>query len=519
MKTGQYQIIVGSAHDLKAIDDKKVQCIATSPPYYGLRSYSGDQDIEWPTVTYRLNEWCEPITVQGYDPKCRHEWSDLLPDHHPGQVEQTKWKNAKAAGHGQTSGSGRYCVHCGGWRGPLGLEPSPVAYIGHLILCLREWRRVLRDDGVCFVNLGDSYSGSGGAGGDYNSGGLRDGQPRYKGNKDSALKPKDMVGIPWMFAFAARADGWWLRSDVIWAKPNPMPESVMDRPTKAHEYIFLLTKRARYYFDADAVREESNTESGWYKQREKGQGAGSRIYGNNHDDGMTLRNDADRVLTNSSGRNIRTVWDIATQPYSGAHFATMPTEIPRRCIRAATSERGCCPACGAPWRRVVERRQLPFVANSEIDRYGNGKAGVHRKVGGQYQKWLNANPPTTTGWQPTCECFGHFEKHKVQRSVAAKQSGKHDVVKVYVPDGEQPEPIPCTVLDPFGGSGTTAIAACNLGRDAIINEISDEYAELAKDRISSEVGAKKRQRKQVKKTEINDDYVQPPMFDASLLGV
>lgn len=332
----------------------------------------------------------------------------------------------------------------------IGLEQTPAEYVARLVDVFREVRRVLRDDGTVFLNLGDSYATQGGSR-EYGSSDNGNGRgPAVGGVRSPAagLKPKDLVGIPWRVAFALQDDGWWLRSDIIWAKPNPMPESVMDRPTKAHEYIFLLTKRARYYFDADAVREESNTESGWYKQREKGQGAGSRIYGNNHDDGMTLRNDADRVLTNSSGRNIRTVWDIATQPYSGAHFATMPTEIPRRCIRAGTSERGCCPACGAPWRRVVERSPMEVRPGpSRDERSQNGQ--LRTQVNGTMTK-----PPqsTTTGWQPTCDC-------------------------------DAGEPVPCIVLDPFGGSGTTAAVAIEQGRDAVICELNPAYVELARRRI------------------------------------
>src|SRR5512146_1399637 len=122
----------------------------------------------------------------------------------------------------------------------------------------RECWRILRDDGTLWLNIGDSYAGSGGAGGDYAEGGLKEGQPGFEGTRrqmrKSNLKPKDLIGVPWMLAFALRADGWYLRSEIIWHKPNPMPESVTDRPTKAHEYVFLLTKSARYFYDADAVR-------------------------------------------------------------------------------------------------------------------------------------------------------------------------------------------------------------------------------------------------------------------------
>ncbi len=167
----------------------------------------------------------------------------------------------KATNAAQIGGYGSTCGKCGARRvdSQLGLESTPEEYVANMVAVFREVKRVLRPDGVCWLNLGDSYNGSGGAGGDYSAGGLKEGQPKYPGRSVSALKPKDLVGIPWRVAFALQADGWWLRSDIIWAKPNPMPESVTDRPTKAHEYIFLLTKSATYYYDNEAVKETATS--------------------------------------------------------------------------------------------------------------------------------------------------------------------------------------------------------------------------------------------------------------------
>ena len=150
-------------------------------------------------------------------------------------------------------------------------------------------------------------------------------------------------------AFALQADGWYLRSDIIWSKPNPMPESVTDRPTKAHEYLFLLTKSARYYFDADAVREAARRDvpRGHERQAAEARAYQRRMDGSAHD--------VPDVSTIPSGRNIRSVWTIATRPYPGAHFAVFPPELPERCIKAGSSEKGVCPECGAPWERMVER--------------------------------------------------------------------------------------------------------------------------------------------------------------------
>jgi DNA modification methylase len=202
-----------------------------------------------------------PIRIAGCESGCVHEWVSQLiaPKHGDDGVTGSTLGGGKAtqAQSQRQPVTMGYCSKCGGWRGGLGNEPTLEAYIGHLVLCLREWRRVLRDDGICFVNLGDSFSGSGGAGGDYNEGGLRAGQPKFKAGKSNGLKPKDLMMVPARFALAAQADGWWLRSDIIGHKIAPMPESVTDRPTRSHEHIFMLTKSARYYWDGEAVRDEA----------------------------------------------------------------------------------------------------------------------------------------------------------------------------------------------------------------------------------------------------------------------
>ena len=202
-----------------------------------------------------------------------------------------------------------------------------------MVEVFREVRRVLRDDGTLWLNLGDSYA-SQGDGGPAQS----DKTTMTGGRKDyhlparslGSLKPKDLVGIPWLVAFALQADGWYLRSDIIWAKPNPMPESVTDRPTKAHEYIFLLTKSAKYFFDQEAVREAALYEGDARHLRRDV----SREPGVPREDGGSRA----RTGNPTSGRNIRTVWTIPTYPYPDAHFATFPPEIPDKCIRAGSKE-------------------------------------------------------------------------------------------------------------------------------------------------------------------------------------
>jgi len=256
------------------------------------------------------------------------------------------------------------------------------------------------------LNLGDSYAAGcmTGKQGKNSTSGTNHGQgagtalpPR---KPPAGLKPKDLVGIPWRVAFALQADGWYLRSDCIWHKPNPMPESVTDRPTKAHEYLFLLTKSARYFYDADAVRVAMKWggSGGLYC-------AGSDYRAASQKGGAA----APSRRTAASGRNKRTVWTIPTEPYKGAHFAVMPPAVVEPCIKAGTSERGCCAECGAPWVRKE-------------------------------------------GWAPPCSCNA--------------------------------DTVPCAVLDPFNGSGTTGAVAVALGRSYLGTEINADYIELAKVRIA-----------------------------------
>lgn len=227
-----------------------------------------------------------------------------------------------------------------GEPGQLGLEPTPEEYVENMVAVFREVRRVMRADGTVWLNLGDSYAS-------HDPGGYREGEFLNPGGKDpvkqgparnragnyrpSGLKPKDLIGIPWRVAFALQADGWYLRSDIIWSKPNPMPESVTDRPTKAHEYLFLLAKSQRYYFDADAVREPHSRE--W----------ASETVGPGYMTAQQGRNDGGKrqgTEQNTAGRNIRSVWTIATQPYPGAHFATFPPKLVEPCVKAGCPEGG-----------------------------------------------------------------------------------------------------------------------------------------------------------------------------------
>lgn len=375
---------------------------------------------------------------------------------------------------------GAFCLRCGAWRGSLGLEPTPELYVQHLVEIFREVRRVLRDDGTLWLNLGSSYWGGKGKSGyelpheaegrrargetfqtAYNVPGYMDMRPAD--GKHPVFKPKDLVPIPWMVAMALQADGWWLRSDIIWAKSNPMPESVRDRPTKSHEYLFLLAKSKRYYYDADTIREPQKMASrlrvmrGWDgdTQRDYPNGPQSHIdkyFNKSREEAMSM-----------PGRNKRTVWAIPTKPFKGAHFATFPPALVEPCILAGTSAKGQCPRCSKAWVRVVERTGVDNVANEVVPDYdvpgivkGSSADRVRRLSGSTYQRVVQP----TNNWQPACDC----------------NAGG---------------PIPQIVLDPFMGAGTTCMVADRLKRHWFGIDISEEYCEMARERIRSDRLGKK----------------------------
>ncbi len=349
-----------------------------------------------------------------------------------------------------------------GVDGQIGLEGTPEAYVGKLVEVFREVRRVLRPHGTVWLNLGDTfYTGKGACnnpGGSTRSLGKhlkvarahpigRAGPNRMLRPDQAAvygMKPKDICGIPWAVAFALRADGWYLRSEIIWSKPNPMPESVRDRPTRSHEYLFLLTKSRQYFYDAEAVKEPSTERSRGNKERFIARD-GERCRLNSHL-GSSVPYQPD-----GQGRNLRSVWHIATQPYPGAHFATFPERLAELCINAGTSEKGCCSACGAPWERKLQRnRRATRPARNNVDD-PSGKANRDPR--------RHLTETKTLGWKPTCQCAGN-------------------------------QPMPCTVLDPFMGAGTTAVVAHRLGRGFIGFELNPEYVKMAEARLRPLISAR-----------------------------
>lgn len=377
-----------------------------------------------------------------------------------------------------------------GVDGQLGLEQTPEEYVAAMVEVFRCVRDVLSDDGVLWLNIGDSYNAAGRTGHGTRVG-YKQGTNRASAvGADSCrpsvagLKEKDLIGIPWMLAFALRADGWYLRQDIIWNKPNPMPESVRDRCTKAHEYVFLLSKSPRYFYDWEAVKEpavgggEVGTGVGWNHAsktdpRDGREGrARSKRDSFKRDEAIpgqaygTHRPDREESSYDTATRNRRSVWTIATRPYKGAHFATFPPALIEPCILAGTSQRGHCPECGARWVREVERETSFQSSSAKAGRTPEEIAASGKHAGGVNggNKNLKAGPCVTTvtiGWRASCSC-GH-------------------------------DPVPDIVLDPFMGSGTAAEVAIKLGRQYLGCELNEDYKPLQDQRIAAAIASLPRQ--------------------------
>jgi DNA modification methylase len=508
---------------LAAMEAGSAHCCITSPPYWGLRDY-GLEPIEWGPVSYAPMAGLPEIEIPGCAEGCEHVWGEervvKVGRNDDDFNERTKDIYGKysanhdyAAIQPKEAHTGQYCQLCGGWRGCLGLEPTVEMFVGHIVLVARELWRVLREDGTFWLNFGDSYSGGGG----YSPGspsnvnriaGTYDGSfrvPRDEAREakhgvkvvPSGLKPKDLIGIPWLVAFALQADGWYLRSDIIWAKGvsfcptysgSCMPESVRDRPTKGHEYVFLLSKSKRYFYDATAVREANvkpfdNSNRSSYKDTASSYSL---------ETGHKVKSDAGLPL-NPSGRNLRTVWTINPGSYAGAHFATFPPALVEPMIKAGTSQRGCCPECGAPWERVTEKAKYePDILPVGVRQVDDSRGDKTRRLDGKSEQWKQAAQVTTTGWTPTCSHYDwdHCAVCGTEMDDYDQEHGDrldcgHNICAECLMAGEAGDhvrectlaPVPCTVLDPFLGSGTTAEVAIRLGRRAVGIELSQDYCD------------------------------------------
>lgn len=465
-----YQLIQASAHDT-GLPSKSVHCVVTSPPYFGLRSYQGEQDVEWPEVRYSPMPGLPEIVIAGCDPNCRHEWNNLPVVK---SQAQTSLSSDGIRVRGQrpsdyrtefVSNSG-ICIHCGGMKCGLGAEPTPEAFIGHLILVMREMHRILRDDGCAFINLGDSFSGSGG---DHAATHQNDALSKSRdrdgvvlGGKKAGIPAKNLYMIPSRFALACQADGWIVRSRMPWIKRNGMPDSCEDRPSQVIEDIFMLAKSEKYFFDMEAVKQPAAQPEGEAKvtgQRKRGilQDLNTSTLGTNQ--GASMRNFRSSdfffktwqgLATSEEGEPLAMV--INTKGFSGAHFACFPPDLPLTLIKAGTSAYGVCPKCGAQWERITEKS-----GGNWEERKAAGapmRYGMNNNKGESITNYGNSQS-TTLGWQPSCTC----------------NAG---------------EPIPATVCDPFNGSGSTGKAALQLNRSYVGIDISKEYlTELAPDRLSN----------------------------------
>jgi DNA modification methylase len=346
---------------------------------------------------------------------------------------------------------------CLGWATGA---PCGSCYVCDMVAVFREVKRILRDDGVLFLNLGDSYAGAGAGGGGNRKGnehGQHDGITNsIRGKTPAGLKPKDLCMIPARVALALQADGWWLRSGITWVKLNPLPESVTDRPTKSTEMVYVLTKSESYVWDQEAVREPNSPTSGkWGKSviPKTAQAQGDGRHGKSGFMGGEISQEEITEKYYTNGRNMRDVIILATQPTKEAHFATMPEALVDRCIRAGTSEGGCCPTCGQAWERVISKEWKKDdnglgVRNDikDLQIHNRGKTSAFVTGG--------SNATSTLGFRQSCTC------------------------------PPQP-PIGCLVFDPFTGSGTSGRVATKLNRRFVGTELSLKYLiEIAKKRTS-----------------------------------
>jgi len=417
--------------ELKLLPDESVDMCMTSPPYWGLRSYKTEPMI------WEGNSLSQVCARRG-----EHEWNEV-----PQKI--SRWAKAlatdcKQATEGGTLAmvpQGDFCLKCNAWRGELGLEPTIELYIEHLILIFNEVKRVLKKTGTCWVNIDDSYAG----------GGRASGQSREQVTEKQATNfesahinikidypAKSLCLIPQRFAIAMVESGWILRNDIVWNKPNPMPESVKDRFTGSWEHLFFFVKSKRYWFEQQFEAHESPLIT-------------KRTWGHKYDGYNNTRQNrsTDAGIMNELGRNKHDVWEITTQPYPEAHFATFPEKLCETPILA-----GCpgqiCKKCGKAREKIYENEQYSLRPKSRPVGDARGKSVSDFRAIGQPQQGCQCVSSKVVGYTD-CGCNASFE------------SG--------------------VVLDPFMGSGTTLAVAKRLGRKGIGIDISPDYCNLAVKRL------------------------------------
>jgi len=478
---------------LKDIPDNSVDCCVTSPPYFGLRIYG-----------------C-PM-VWGGDKNCKHDF-----DFTEGKVElQAGSEEFKRPWRENASDSYKsgFCK-CGAWYGELGQEPTPEFYIDHLVEIFGEVKRVLKPSGTIWVNIGDSYWGSGKGFGytDFNDKqGSNKGALCYRENKPSTLsehpnlKPKDLIGIPWMLAFALRDRlGLWLRNDICWSKDNPLPEAVRDRLTRSHEYIFFLAKASKYYFDIEAIKEpikDSSLKRISQKSFNTQTGGAKDFMNNDINTNRSARKTVENFAESCNGlRQKRDVWSLPNAPNREDHYASYSQALIEPCVKAGCPKE-CCAKCGAPYVRVVERQagqstECPKTLGAHLARGGTGTpTGTVGKSGSGR---INGTTKTI-GFEPSCACKYTYKSIGIPgegenrgRREGAMGYGQQKVDRGFNPscicNTDTPTgTIKGVVIDPFGGSGTTSIVAEKQYKDSILIEPNKKYVEIAKRRLKREIG-------------------------------
>jgi DNA modification methylase len=427
---------------LRELPDNIVQCVTTSPPYYGLRSYETESQL------WHGNRDCE------------HQWEVRPPRRLRTDKDvknPTTIQNANK-GSNHNLNPTKECSLCGGWFGELGHEPTPDMFIENLLDIFDEVKRVLRDDGVCYINIADSYVGGGNKrGGDaplFNkqasnrgaTGQCTEFQPNLEG---TIYKPKDLYLVPQRLAIGLQERGWWIRNEIIWHKVNCMPESMHDRCTRSHEQIWMISKSPHYYYDQDAIREphaEVSLERVQKPFRLTEQVEGRAV---NTDGSESMER-----FCHPAGANRRTVWSLSTNQFKGKHYAGYPLDLPKICIMAATSEKGACVNCGSPYQRITEYESIErYELDPSDPRYRPSRyESKYEDIKGEDGTGMRYTVVKQLGWQPSCKCGSDKTR-------------------------------PCIVLDPFNGTGSTGIVALQNGRNYIGIELKPEYIKMTQERF------------------------------------
>jgi len=425
-----------------------VDMVMTSPPYWGLRDYGVEQ-------------------IFGGDKECEHKWAavniyhDNLRFRDPNQRAQVG-NNKNPDIYSNPNLKQGFCLECGAWRGQLGLEPTPEMYIEHLTDIFNEAKRVLKKEGTLWLNIGDTYFGSGCGTNDYRTPAsislskpaLYDGPRPQNVTKHPYLKPKSLTMIPERLMWSMIQNGCILRNKIIWHKPNCMPSSAKDRFTVDFESLFFFSKNRQYYFDQQLESYDWPLNR-WGGEQQKSRTKKKTIYEKNMKLGKTSKLVEGSVRPNPKGRNPRCVWTIPTQSFPETHFAVFPERLCEKPIKVGCPEQ-VCKRCGKARQRIIGREKAPpevfTKKNTPPEAYtGSYVNGKMRGQGQKLQNWREQHPPNTIGFT-SCDCNANFD--------------------------------PGIVFDPFAGAGTVGVVAKKLGRRFILIDIKKEYCEMAEKRIA-----------------------------------